>query len=269
MWALVTGAGKIGRVGAKIALALAQEGCHIYLHHRGGKPESVASAEEVKRWIEEETEGIVSVTLVAGDLSKEEDVAKMFENISPDIVVNNAAIFKNASRSGEGDLLSFMKEEGKTFDENFMANTKSADLITTAAIWKMRNDKKGGTIFFIGDATVSGGGKVYQESLASYVMSKSFVGPLTRHFAVNLGKEGIRFFGVMNGPIDPPPSAPQKTIDAMVQEMNAPASNLKPWIGGEAVGEVVVALAKMSPAVNGEIFHVDAARGEIVPSEHE
>ncbi len=79
-WTLVTGAGKLGRIGAAIALHMAHRGSDIFLHYRSDR----AAADAVKKQIEETAR--VRVELVTGELSKKEDVAASFQQAVIDVL---------------------------------------------------------------------------------------------------------------------------------------------------------------------------------------
>lgn len=264
LWTLVTGAGKRGRVGAKIARHMAERGSNIYLHYRSNK----AEAEEVKKEVETAGEkNHVSVELVHGDLSNEEDVAAMFESIAPDIVIHNAAVFEPNNVPKDATLTEHLKSHAETLQKNLDANTKAVHLVTEAALYRMQKEGKVGTIIFIGDAFISKNG-VYPENLTAYTASKSFIENIVRQYAKAYGKKGFRFFGILNGPIEPPPSAPAQTVQDIQDEIPLPEESLDPWIGGEAVAEAIDHVLQ-SKGINGESIAVDGGRAWETGSEHE
>lgn len=240
-WVLITGAGK--RVGADIARYMTARGLNIFLHYHTSRD----AAEKLKVELEEESE--VQVKLVTGDLSKEEEVIKLFKDISPDIVIGNAGTFKP-----------------NAFDANIDTNAKAIELITSKAIERMLGDKKRGVIFLVGDAFIESGG-VYPANLVGYTMSKAYIPYVVRQLAAAYGKKGLRVLGILNGPIEPPPGASAETINAIRAEINLPEDELEPWIGGWRVGEAIFGLL-IATGVNGESVCVDGARAPAAPSEH-
>ncbi len=238
---LVTGGGK--RVGADIVRYFASRGFDILLHYHSSKEEALKLQEEVQ-----EKYG-VSVQLATGDLSQEEDVQKIFSVHSPDVVINNAARF------AEND-----------FDANMDANARAVSFVSQKAIARMRADKKKGVIFLVGDAFLASGG-VYSEHLVAYTMSKVWVPHVVSELAAKYGKEGIRVLGILNGPIEPPPGAPEIAVKKIQSEINLPDTELSPWIGGWKVGEAIHALFQAT-AINGESVRVDGGRRWQTEREH-
>ncbi|MCE9644013.1 SDR family oxidoreductase [Candidatus Parcubacteria bacterium] len=257
-WALVTGGAK--RIGAEIVLSLAREGYNIYLHFNSSKKE----AEETKK--KAESKG-AEVILVSGNLSDKKIVEKIFKNISPDVVVHNAATFR-VSKPQKDSLSGILKAEEVAFNENMGANALAPLLVTKAALYRMRQEKKGGTFVFIGDACIHGSGDAYTSDKDAYLMSKAFVPFLSKHRAQEFGKEGFFFYSLLNGPIEPPPSAPLTTVEGVARDLNVPQGALRPWLGGSEVAKAVSLLLKMSPGVNGVSIPIDGARGQVTPSEH-
>ncbi|MEK7567770.1 MAG: SDR family NAD(P)-dependent oxidoreductase [Patescibacteria group bacterium] len=257
-WVLVTGGAK--RVGAEIVLRLAQDGYNIYLHFRSSQTE----AEETKK----KAEGYgAQIHLVAGDLSNKNDVRRIFEEISPDAVIHNAADFATSKPKGNS-LADILEAEEIAFNRNMAANAMGPLLVTKAAIHRMRQEKKGGTFIFIGDACIHGNGDAYGSDKDAYIMSKSYVPFVSKHRAIELSKEGFFFHAVLNGPIDPPAGAPKETVSKIAEDLNVPPAFRNPWLGGASVAEVISLLLKMPPAATGTIFTVDGARGRVTPPEH-
>ena len=85
--------------------------------------------------------------------------------------------------------------------------------------------------------------------------------------AAECGRAGFRFLAVLNGPIEPPQTAPAEAVERIRSEINLPTDSLKPWIGGDAVAEVIDLLFQ-SPAVNGASIAVDGGRAWRVSREH-
>ena len=240
-WVLITGAGK--RVGADIARYFASQGFNLIIHYHSSQDE----AEALKNEIVEKY--AVKVALVAGDLSKEADVKAIFTKHSPDIVINNAARFAEDN-----------------YHANIDANTTATFLVSQQAIERMLADKKRGTIFLVGDAFIANGG-VYSRKLSAYTMSKSAIPELVSALAANYGKSGIRVIGILNGPIEPPPTASAEVIASVKAEINLPDEDLHPWIGGRAVGEAIFLLFSIH-ALNGESVRIDGGRRWLAPREH-
>lgn len=238
---LITGAGK--RVGADIARYFAEQGFNVIVHYNSSRDAALALKQEI------EQEYGVSVELVTGDLSKEEDVGAIFSAHSPDVVVNNAGRF-----------------EEDNFDGNIDANTRAIYHMNRDAIARMLIDGKRGAIFVVGDAFIRGGG-VYSEHLDAYTMSKGWIPDVVSQLGATYGKRGIRVLGILNGPIDPPPGASPEAIASIGAEINLPPEDLTPWIGGKKVGEAIYHLLHAT-AINGECIRVDGGRRWQTAREH-
>lgn len=250
---LITGAGK--RVGAATALCFAKHGDDIILHYRQSREE----AEAVKQRIEA-AHPSVRVELASGDLSRREDVEKIFENISPDVVINNAASFKPAQGT---DLTS----EEAALELNFATNVSAPLLVALAAKNRLLKEKKRGLIVFIGDAFIEHDG-AYAGNLAGYTASKAALPALTRNLAKTYGTRGIRFLCAAYGPVEPPPGARPATVQAMASDISLPASDLNEWLGAEAIAEDLYLYTRMQIA-NGCTLDLDGGRLWLAPSEHD
>jgi len=254
-WALVTGAGRVGRIGADIAEHLARHGANIYLHYRSAPDEAKQVRESVLRAGREHN---VKVELVQGDFAKRADVERVFQNIAPDIVINNAAVFQGAGSSFDMTLGAYLEAEEKALDSNWQANVKSAQLVTEAAVYQLKKAGKEGVIVYVGDAYIDRGG-AYPRGLAGYTASKAYIPTVLTHYAAAYGKEGIRFLGVLNGPITPPPGTPESVVKSIQREISHPAEKLEPWVGGKNVASTIDNMVRMHLA-NGTYVTVDGGR---------
>lgn len=272
-WALVTGAGRKGRVGAKIAERLAAEGTNIYLQHRvGGESEAEAVARDV------EAAGAkfnVQVVLIPADLTREEDIIKSLNAMdpAPQIVINNAAVFEPAHTPAGADVATVVRSESETFEKNIGINLKSVLVTTQAAIAKLKLAGKKGTFVFIGDAFLAAGG-TYGNNLAAYAASKIALEAMMRELVREHGAAGFKFLLILNGPIEPPPGAPAETVDAISSQIPAPRNELAGhgWVGTDKVANAVVSGINetVDAGTNGDVKRVDMGRGvgALPPKEH-
>lgn len=239
---LVTGGSE--RVGAGVSEYFAARGLNIIAHARTDRP----ALHAFKKRIEQEYG--VQVELVVGELTNEAEVKAIFAKHSPDVVVNNAAMFKKNDT-----------------EENVAANKLAPLLVTQEAIARMRVDKKSGVIFFVGDAWIGRDG-VYPEDRAGYTLSKSWI-PEEVNKLAPLNKEGIRVLAILNGPIEPTPNALPEEIAEIRKSINMPDKELNPWIGGWRVGEALYGLT-LSEAISGACVFVDGGRQVTgtAPNEH-
>ena len=252
-WALVTGAGVPGRIGAAIAERLARAGANVYLH-------DVKETEAMKSVVAAVANTGVSVRPCYGDLTKPADVQKLFESFEtpPDVVINNAGVFRAAAVSDGMPLGEYLAAHERAIDINVAVNMKSALLVTEAAVFLLKKTHKSGVIVFEGDAFLERSGS-YPRNLAAYAASKMYIPSVVHQLAEQHGRQGIRFLGVLNGTIEPPATAPQSTIDHMQHEIPLPAHLLQPWLGAASVADAIVNLIQME-AVNGTTLTVDGGR---------
>lgn len=250
---LITGAGKRGRVGAQIAEHFGRVGAHVIIHFRTGE----AEAREVESLIKSVAPD-AHVSLISGDLSKPEDVTRIFTNFKPDIVINNAAVFEASKVTDGMSLFDKLKAHNDTLTKNLDANVRSIELVSRAAIDMLQRTKKSGVIVMIGDAFIDRGG-TYSEDLTAYTASKSHIPAVVAMLGRAYGKDGIRVLGVLNGTIEPPPKAPEDTVRHMQDEVALPKEMLTPWIGGRAVAQAIDNLIQ-TEAANGVTLRLDGAR---------
>lgn len=263
LWTLVTGADRAGRVGAQIARHMATLGSNVYVHYLSDR----LAAEEVMRDVQEagKAHGVL-VELVTGDLGNAEDVTRLFETISPDIVINNAGVFAESAVPKNAHLGEHLEAHRKAFDANMNSNAKSAILVTEAALYRMKETGKTGTIFFVGDASLEHGA-IYNKDLMAYTISRVSIPVIARCYAAAWGEAGFRFFAILNGPIEPTTKTPAHAVEAIRDEIHISKEKLHPWIGSAAVAEAIELLLHAGIANNGASFPVDGARGWNIPHE--
>lgn len=182
--ALVTGASR--GIGKAIALALAARGFAVAVNYAG----SHDAAEAVKNEIERNGG---HAFLVQGDVSKPEDVERIFKGIKDkfgtlDVLVNNAGINRDA-------LLIRMSEE--QWDDVIATDLKSDFLTTKAAALLMMKKRKGSIINI--SSVVGIMGNIGQ---ANYAAAKAGVIGFTKASAKELAGRNIRVNVVAPGFIE-------------------------------------------------------------------
>lgn len=182
--ALVTGASR--GIGKAIALALAARGFAVAVNYAG----SHDAAEAVKNEIERNGG---HAFLVQGDVSKPEDVERIFKEIKDkfgtlDVLVNNAGINRDA-------LLIRMSEE--QWDDVIATDLKSDFLTTKAAALLMMKKRKGSIINI--SSVVGIMGNIGQ---ANYAAAKAGVIGFTKASAKELAGRNIRVNVVAPGFIE-------------------------------------------------------------------
>ena len=181
--ALVTGASK--GIGAEIARRLASEGFAVVVNYAHGQ-------EGAERVVAEITGAGGRATAVRADLSKEEDIGRLFEATKAaygrlDVLVNNAGVF------GFGPLESVTAEE---FHRHTNLNVLGLLLASQAAVAAF--GPAGGSIVNLSSSSVMDpppGSSIYSAT-------KGAVDALTRSLARELGPRGIRVNAISPGPTE-------------------------------------------------------------------
>ena len=180
---IVTGASS--GVGRSTALRAAQEGATVYAFaRRKEKLESLRDEARAEHFAGE-------IIPVAGDVSKREDVARLFETVEHahgklDILIANAGVmdqFEPVTHSTEENL-----------DRIFAINVKGTFRLFQGAIPLM---KDGGAIVATGSIASIRGGKAG----VAYTMSKCAIEGLVRNTAAMYANDGIRTNAVAPGGI--------------------------------------------------------------------
>ncbi len=167
---LITGASR--GIGAATAKVFANHGYHILLNYRSRKEE----AENLKQELEEEYK--IEVTLLPGDISKEEEVQKIYETVflkyeSLNVLVNNAAITKD-------DIIE--DKTAKDFNQ-VIANNITGTFLMCKYFGKKMKEQKTGKIINISSTNAI---NTYEPHSIDYDASKAGIISLTHNFAIYL-----------------------------------------------------------------------------------
>jgi 3-oxoacyl-[acyl-carrier protein] reductase len=184
--ALVTGSSR--GIGRGIALALATQGADVAVNYHSGVEEANAVVLEIKRMGRD-------AFAVQADVSKSEEVARMFEEIKNrwgglNILVNNAGII---------DYSSFENITEEQWDRVLGTNLKGQFLCSQQAVKLM--PQQGGRIVCIASIG-SGGVGVGFAQLAHYSASKGGVVGMIESMALDLAKRNINVNAVAPGAIE-------------------------------------------------------------------
>jgi len=186
---LVTGA-SLG-IGRAIAALAAESGARVAANYHSSETEAQSLVNEVTG-----TGG--ECVAVRADVSKEEDVARMFEEVKdcygkyPDILVNNAGSMIKRSPISEMDV--------STWDRVMEVNLRSVFLCSRAAMKSMIPKKDGVIINISSIAAYTGGGP----GSGAYAATKGAMNTMTVGMAKEAAPHNIRVVGVGPGVIDTP-----------------------------------------------------------------
>ena len=238
--AFVTGSAR--RVGRAIALAFADQGANVVIHHA-----SPSSAEPARTAAAEAEELGVDALIITGDQSNPDHVARMITEIREyygqlHVLVNSAALFERASLLDVGY---------EAWQRVLDVNLTGPFLLTQHAARLMMESDDPGVIVNIGDNSGIDGWASY----AHHSISKAGLLMLTRVSALGLAAHNIRVNGVVPGPVLLPPGTLQATKDKIAASL--PLGRIgEP----ENVAHACVFLAR-NDFTTGTILRVDGGEG--------
>lgn len=178
--AIVTGAAK--GIGAGIAKAFAKEGAKVIVNYASSKDE----AEKIVKFI---TENGGTAKAIQADVSKQEDVIRLFEETkkaygSLDILVNNAAFQQ---------FLPIEQASAEAFHQHFNTNVLGT-ILTVQSSLKLFSEK-GGNIINIS----SGASKMPMAGVSLYSATKAALDAITISLSKELGAKNIRVNSILPG----------------------------------------------------------------------
>jgi 3-oxoacyl-[acyl-carrier protein] reductase len=220
--ALVTGGGS--GVGANIARGLADAGMDVWVTGRSAARLEAVAVE-------------IGGHALAGDVSKEDDVARWFEQAGPvDLLVNNAGV--------QGPTVTFDHEEPASWWQVFEINVRGVYLCCHAVVPRML-ERGGGRIVNV----TSGAAHLPPAGFPStaYGPSKAAVHRFSELLAAQLRSRGVFIFSISPGLVRTAMTDAHWGEDA-------------PWTPPECAPRLVVALA------SGEF---DALAGHYLHAEHD
>lgn len=199
----VTGSAR--RVGRAIALAFAQNGANLVIHHA-----SPHSADDAQSAAEAVRAHGGEALVISGNQGNSADVAAMFAQVREhygrlDVMVNSAAIFKT------GDLLTIPEAE---WDLVMNINLKGPFLLTQQAGLLMKTHG-GGVIINISDNS----GINPWVSRPHHSISKAGVIMLTQLAALALAEHDIRVNCVVPGPVLVPAGADHTVLEEIAEAL--------------------------------------------------
>ncbi|HEX3548291.1 MAG TPA: SDR family oxidoreductase [Mycobacterium sp.] len=237
--ALVTGA--TAGIGQAIALQLAGLGVEVVVHGR-----SADRGAETVRAIENAGG---KARFVAADLSKPDDVRRLAAETGPvDILINNAGIYKFGGTADTDDAF---------FDEHVNLNLRAPYILVQQLVPAMAERGKGAVVNL---STVAASTPAKQGGI--YGATKAGIELLTRVWADEFGRSGVRVNAVSAGPTDTPGTAATPGL----AEGLATTTALGRVAKADEIASAVTFLA--SPAasyVNGAILHATGGELAIAP----
>lgn len=230
--ALVTGSAH--RLGKHIALALAQEGCHLVIHYHHAEQEAVKTLSEI------EALGVQAIAVQA-DLRQVDSIGALFQEVDRvygrvDILVNSAACLQRI------DLLKVSEQD---WEQTINLNLKAAFFCLQEAARRMRSQGSG-AIVNISDVI----GRRPWANFPAHSISKAGVEMLTKVAALALAPE-IRVNAVAPGLV----LQPDGMDDQRWQQLAIKSPLQKAGVPKDITNAVVFLL--MNDYITGETFVVD------------
>jgi NAD(P)-dependent dehydrogenase (short-subunit alcohol dehydrogenase family) len=199
--ALVTGGAR--RIGRALALALAEDGFAVALHHR----DSADSADETRAEIE--AAGVRAAT-VAADLANEAEVSTLVDRAAEalggplGVLVNNASTF---------DYDAWHSVSRESWDAHLEPNLWAPFVLTQAMARALPDGSEGAVINMIDQRVWN-----LTPHFVSYTVSKAGLWTLTQTLALALAPR-VRVNGIGPGPALPSPRQTQAQFDAQCAAM--------------------------------------------------
>lgn len=233
--ALVTGGAK--RIGRAIALALAEAGFDIAIHHGRSAAEAEETAEAIRAL------GRRAVTLRA-DLAREAEV----ESLIPDATARLGPVgvlVNNASRFERDEWDSATRE---SWDAHIEPNLRAPFVLTQALAFALPDGAEGAVVNMLDQRVLS-----LTPHFVSYTVSKAGLWALTQSLALALAPR-IRVNGIGPGPTVA--SARQTEEQFRAQCESTP---LRRGSSPAEVARAVVALLSL-PSVTGQVIALDSGQ---------
>lgn len=239
--ALVTG-GSAG-IGRAVAHRLAVAGYAVLVHGR-----DQTRTDEVVREI---TADGGTATAVAGDLSTTAGVDALVGAVRatvavPDVLVNNAGVYTFAPTTAVDEA---------TYDAMFDANVKGLYFLTAAFLPAMAERGSGAVVNVSSSAAARGvaGG-------AAYGATKAAVEALTRSWAAEYGRAGVRVNTVSPGPTHTPGTS---AMTAAVDDMGSRLAAGRAGSPDDVAGAVAYLVSDAAAFVHGASIAVDGGQAAL------
>lgn len=172
---LVTGA--TGSIGEAIVKEYAQNGYFVYIHYNSNKQKAQSILDSIEHG-----------KLITFNMQNKESITSTLENLSVDVLINNAGIIKD-------NLFFFMNDE--EWEDVINTNLNGIFYVTKAISKNMMMNKKGSIVNVASISGITG-----NAGQANYSASKGGVIAFTKTLAVELGRYKIRVNALAPGIIE-------------------------------------------------------------------
>ena len=235
--ALVTGA--TSGIGRAIALQLAERGVEVVVHGR--------SAERGEKTVREIENSGGRARFVAADLTDSQDVRRLAAEAGPvDIPVNNAGIYQFGATVDTDDA---------TFDDHVNVNLRAPYILVQQLVPAMI-ERGGGTVVNVSTVAAS----APASGAGIYGATKAGLELLTRVWADEFGRSGVRVNAIAPGPTDTPGVA---VTPGVLDAVAAGTAIGRPAEPSEIAGVVVFLSSPDASYVNGAVVPVSGGQRAI------
>ncbi len=226
--ALVTGA--TSGIGREIALQLAERGAEVVVHGR--------SAERGAKTVREIENSGGKARFVAADLNDADDVRRLAaEAGSVDILINNAGIYRFGDNAETDDA---------AFDEHVNVNLRAPYILVQKLVPAMVT-RGAGAVVNVSTVAAS----VPAQGAGIYGATKAGLDQLTRVWADEFGKSGVRVNAVAAGPTDTPGVA---VTPGLLEGIAATTALGRPADASEIASAVVFLSSTEASYINGAVL---------------
>lgn len=242
---LVTGGGGVG-VGAGVCEALDQFGATLIINEK-----AFSKAEKA-------TKKYRKAIAVQADISKEEEVKRMFE----DLYVQVGPINGLVNNAGVGLTKAVHEIEEPEFDALYNVNVKGTWLMTKYFVRQLLQNKLSGNIVNVSSVH----GFASQPNYSTYASSKAAIEGYTRALAFELGKHGIRVNAIGPGYVHAEQNYdliknwaddPEQWAREFVENQQSLHHFIEPVDCGNTVAFL---LSDLSRSITGQTIYVDAGK---------
>lgn len=173
---LVTGA--TGSIGEAIVKQYAANGFYVYIHYNSNKNKALEILENIDN----------NGEIITFNMKDKDDIRATLENITVDVLINNAGIIKD-------NLFFFMNDE--EWEDVIDTNLTGAYYVTKTISKNMMMQKTGSIVNIASVSGISG-----NSGQANYSASKGGIIALTKTLAIELGRYKIRVNSIAPGIIE-------------------------------------------------------------------
>jgi NAD(P)-dependent dehydrogenase (short-subunit alcohol dehydrogenase family) len=237
--ALVTGA--TAGIGRAVALQLAALGAEVVVHGR--------SAERGAQTVQEIEKAGGKARFVAADLTDPDDVRRLAAAAGPvDILINNAGVYKFGATADTDDAF---------FDEHVNINVRAPYILVQQLVPGMAERGTGAVVNL---STVAAAVPAREGGI--YGATKAAVELLTRVWADEFGRSGVRVNAVQAGPTETPGTA---VTPGLADGLGALTTLGRPATADEIANAVTFLASPAASYVNGTILQATGGQPAIAP----